>query len=62
MNCPEKGVIYMDNNATTKVAPEVVDAMMPFLTECYGNPSSMHNFGGQVGGAVEKARVSGSQN
>ena len=57
MNCPEKDVIYMDNNATTKVAPEVVDAMMPFLTECYGNPSSMHTFGGQVGGAVEKARV-----
>ncbi len=57
MNCPEKDVIYMDNNATTKVAPEVVDAMMPFLTECYGNPSSMHNFGGQVGGAVEKARA-----
>ncbi len=56
MNCPEKDVIYMDNNATTKVAPEVVDAMMPFLTECYGNPSSMHNFGGQVGSAVEKAR------
>lgn len=57
MNCPEKDVIYMDNNATTKVAPEVVDAMMPFLTECYGNPSSMHNFGGQVGGAVENART-----
>ena len=57
MNCPEKDVIYMDNNATTKIAPEVVDAMMPFLTECYGNPSSMHNFGGQVGGAVEKARA-----
>ncbi len=56
MNCPEKDVIYMDNNATTKVAPEVVDAMMPFLTECYGNPSSMHNFGGQVGRAVENAR------
>ena len=56
MNCPEKDVIYMDNNATTKIAPEVVDVMMPFLTECYGNPSSMHNFGGQIGGAVEKAR------
>lgn len=56
MNCDAKNVIYMDNNATTRVAPEVVDAMMPFLTECYGNPSSMHNFGGQVGGAVENAR------
>lgn len=56
MNCNEKDAIYMDNNATTKIAPEVVDAMMPFLTECYGNPSSMHNFGGQVGGAIENAR------
>lgn len=56
MNCDPEKVIYMDNNATTRVAPEVVDAMMPFLTECYGNPSSMHSFGGQVGGAVENAR------
>jgi len=56
MNCDADKVIYMDNNATTRVAPEVVDAMMPFLTECYGNPSSMHTFGGQVGGAVQKAR------
>ena len=49
-------VIYMDNNATTKVAPEVVEAMMPFLTESYGNPSSMHTFGGIVGQAIKKAR------
>ncbi len=49
-------VVYMDNNATTKIAPEVVDAMMPFLTDFYGNPSSMHTFGGQVGRAVEDAR------
>ncbi len=56
MKCDAEKVIYMDNNATTRIAPEVVDAMMPFLTECYGNPSSMHNFGGQVGGAVEGAR------
>ncbi len=56
MNCNEKNVIYMDNNATTKVAPEVVEAMMPFLTGCYGNPSSMHNFGGQVGRCVTEAR------
>ena len=49
-------IIYMDNNATTQVAPEVVEAMMPYLAEHYGNPSSMYTFGGQVGGAVAKAR------
>ena len=49
-------VVYVDNNATTQVAPEVVEAMMPYLTEFYGNPSSMHSFGGQVGRVVEKAR------
>ncbi len=49
-------VIYMDNNATTRIAPEVLDAMMPYLTDLYGNPSSMHNFGGQVGREVAKAR------
>lgn len=57
MNCGSDQVIYMDNNATTRLAPEVLDAMMPFLTDCYGNPSSMHTFGGQVGRAVEEARV-----
>ncbi len=49
-------VIYMDNNATTRIAPEVLDAMMPYLTEYYGNPSSMHTFGGQVGQAINTAR------
>jgi cysteine desulfurase len=49
--------IYMDNNATTKVAPEVVEAMMPFLTDYYGNPSSMHVFGGQVGESLKMARA-----
>ena len=48
--------IYLDNNATTAVAPEVRDAMLPYLTDLYGNPSSMHTFGGQVGRAVEDAR------
>ena len=52
---PEK-VIYMDNNATTRIAPEVLEAMMPYLTEYYGNPSSMHTFGGQVGQAINQAR------
>lgn len=49
-------VIYMDNNATTRIAPEVIDAMMPYLTDYYGNPSSMHTFGGQVGQAINQAR------
>ena len=47
----------MDNNATTKIAPEVVEAMMPFLTDYYGNPSSMHVFGGQVGESLREARL-----
>jgi len=38
-------LIYLDNNATTKPAPEAVAEMMPFLTEWYGNPSSVHRFG-----------------
>ena len=48
--------IYLDNNATTRIAPEVLDAMMPFLRDLYGNPSSMHEFGGQVARHVERAR------
>jgi len=48
--------IYMDNNATTKVADEVREEMIPFLSELYGNPSSMHSFGGQVGHKIAKAR------
>jgi cysteine desulfurase len=49
-------VIYLDNNATTKVDPEVLEAMLPYLTEFYGNPSSMHSFGGQVGKTLKQAR------
>ena len=48
--------VYFDNNATTQVAPEVREAMMPFFGELYGNPSSMHAFGGQVAAHVTKAR------
>ena len=54
-------VIYFDNNATTRVAPEVVEAMMPFFCERYGNPSSIHSFGGSVADDVEKARCSVAQ-
>jgi cysteine desulfurase len=49
-------VIYLDNNATTAVAPEVREAMLPFLGDLYGNPSSMHTFGGQVKKHVDRAR------
>ncbi len=48
--------VYLDNNATTRVAPEVVEAMLPFFTDFYGNPSSMHYFGGQVAQRVAEAR------
>ncbi len=49
-------VIYMDNNATTQVAEEVIEEMMPYLRDKYGNPSSMHTFGGQVGKQLTQAR------
>ena len=49
-------VVYMDNNATTKVAPEVMEVMLPYFSDLYGNPSSMHSFGGQVGRYLKEAR------
>ncbi len=49
-------VVYMDNNATTRVAPEVLEAMLPYFSDLYGNPSSMHSFGGQVGRGLKEAR------
>jgi len=49
-------VIYLDNNATTRPAPEVVAAMHPFLTEWYGNPSSIHRFGQRARQALDEAR------
>jgi len=48
--------VYLDNNATTMVAPEVLEAMQPFWCEQYGNPSSIHTFGGSVRQNVETAR------
>lgn len=48
--------VYLDNNATTRIAPEVRDVMLPFFGELYGNPSSMHAFGGQVAKYVDRAR------
>ena len=50
-------VIYLDNNATTKVDENVVEKMMPYFSKYYGNPSSMHDFGGSVKKAVDDARA-----
>jgi cysteine desulfurase len=49
-------VIYVDNNATTQVAPEVMEEMLPYFHDLYGNPSSMHTFGGQVEQKLRQAR------
>ncbi|MBI4125046.1 MAG: aminotransferase class V-fold PLP-dependent enzyme [Deltaproteobacteria bacterium] len=49
-------MIYLDNNATTRVLPEVMEAMLPFYTELWGNPSSLHPFGAQVAKHIDKAR------
>ncbi len=49
-------MIYLDNNATTRVAPEVTDAMQPYLADFYGNPSSAHSLGREMKLAVERAR------
>jgi cysteine desulfurase len=48
--------VYLDNNATTAVAPEVIEAMAPYFKEHWGNPSSMHSFGGHVKQAIDEAR------
>jgi cysteine desulfurase len=52
----ERKTYYFDNNATTRVAPEVVDAMLPFLRDFWGNPSSAYSFGSQVAKKIEEAR------
>ena len=48
--------IYFDNNATTKVAEEVLEEIKPLFCDLYGNPSSMHTFGGQIGRKIGRAR------
>jgi cysteine desulfurase len=48
--------VYLDNNATTRVAPEVFEAMLPYLTEFYGNPSSLHRVGAKAATALKTAR------
>ena len=51
-------LVYVDNNATTKVDDDVLKEMMPYFSEKYGNPSSIHSFGGSVAKDIEKARES----
>lgn len=53
----QQRMYYFDNNATTQVAPEVAEAMLPFLTEYWGNPSSAYTFGHQLTGAIDEARA-----
>jgi cysteine desulfurase len=56
MHASRPEVVYLDNNATTRVAPEVFEVMVPFLTEYYGNPSSAYSFGKKVEGYLIEAR------
>ena len=53
----QQKIYYFDNNATTRVAPEVVEAMLPFFTEQWGNPSSAYTFGNSVSKRIEGARA-----
>jgi cysteine desulfurase len=54
-------VIYLDNNATTRPAPEAVEGMLPYLTQWYGNPSSVHRFGQRSRQAIDEARAQVAQ-
>lgn len=59
VSCRQYGrVIYLDHNATTPVLPEVIEAMMPFFTERWGNPSSSYRFGSELKSVIETARTS----
>jgi cysteine desulfurase len=49
-------IVYLDNNATTQLDPAVIEEMLPYLTEYYGNPSSGYTFGAQVRRAIDLAR------
>ena len=53
----EKRFVYADNSATTAISKPVLDAMMPYLTECYGNPSSVYSKGREAKAALEDARA-----
>lgn len=57
----EQPIYYFDNNATTRVAPEVLDAMLPFLKDQWGNPSSAYSFGQEVGRHLDQARTKAAE-
>lgn len=57
MTAAHPSICYLDNNATTRVAPEVIEAMLPFLRDHWGNPSSAYRFGHDVARHVEEARA-----
>ena len=50
-------MIYLDNAATTRTAPEVVEAMLPYFSELYGNPSSIYSLAGKSKEAIDNARA-----
>ena len=52
----QQRIYYFDNNATTRVAPEVIEAMLPFFNEYWGNPSSAYSFGHQLAAPIDEAR------
>ena len=54
--CRSQSTVYLDNNATTSVAPEVKEAMTPFFVDRWGNPSSLHQFGNQTQRCLDEAR------
>ena len=56
MNASGQNIVYLDNNATTQIAPEVFEAMVPWLTDFYGNPSSAYRIGKETGKALDTAR------
>src|SRR5436309_14853700 len=55
MIVPDK-IVYLDNNATTQLDAAVIEEMLPYLTQFYGNPSNAYEFGAQVRNAIDRAR------
>jgi cysteine desulfurase len=56
MSANHQSIVYLDNNATTQVDPEVFDAMLPWLRDQFGNPSSVYSLGKRAAAALDSAR------